>query len=52
MATEPFDVFAIVSEVLKAKDGLCMDTEAERNELAAAIWEALHDSDVLAQWAL
>ena len=51
MTDELYDVFTIVSDVLKAHDGLCLDGEAERGAVASAIVDALHEGEVLAIWA-
>jgi hypothetical protein len=51
MDTDQFDVFAIVLAVCERLDSVCMDVPGERLRLTAAITEALHEADVLAQWA-
>jgi hypothetical protein len=45
MTNNPYDVFLIVSNVLQENDTLCMDTEAERCVLAAAMVAALTNAD-------
>jgi hypothetical protein len=48
MTDELYEVYTIVADVLKANDGLCMDSEAERDALASAIVDALNEAEALA----